>query len=150
MPELNRETFVQLWAAAKAGQTPDDEYAALLQKYMMMHEDLHQHFERIAGDPNVPLEVDGENLMLHIAMDAATEKSLATDTPAGIRDVMQDLINSQMDPGVAFHVLAQALTHETITHYNASGGETEMDPANYLNRARAYAVQAKAQHGTSA
>jgi hypothetical protein len=145
MPELNRDTFVQLWNATKAGQTANDEYAALLQKYMAMHEDMHQQFEAIANDPEAPLEVDGENLMLHIAMDAATEKALAEDLPAGIRAVMQDLLNQQMDPGVAFHVISQALMHESITHYDATG--EEMNPEGFLDRAKAYAAQAKAQYG---
>ena len=145
MPELNRDLFVELWNAAKAGRRPEDEYAVVMQKYMMMHEDMHQHFENIANDPSYPMEVDGENLMLHIAMDAAAEKSLAEDVPAGIRAVMQDLIDSRMDPGVAFHVIAQALTHETIAHHNSPEAEGEMDAGKYLERARAYAGQAKAQ-----
>lgn len=146
MPELNRDTFVQLWTMAKAGHQPEDEYAALLQKYMVMHDDLHRHFEAVAADPAHPMEVDGENLMLHIAMDAAAEKSLAEDTPPGIRAVMQDLLDSKLDPGIAFHVISQALTHETITHHNSPDADQDMDPAAYLARAQAYAVQAKAQH----
>src|SRR4051812_28613757 len=78
MPELNREVFVNLWKATKSQQRPDDEGLALFQKYMIMHEDMHAHFDRLEQDPAAPLEVDGENLLLHFTFAAATEKSLET------------------------------------------------------------------------
>ena len=88
MSELTPELFVSLWNLAKAQQTPDDADLARMQKYMVMHEDMHGHFDRLLEDPSSPMEVDGENLMLHIAMDASTERCLELGEPMGIREVM--------------------------------------------------------------
>ena len=142
MPELTREIFVGLWTSAKAGGKSPDEGLARMQKFMVMHDDMHPHLDRIAGDPAESLEVHGENLMLHIAMDAATEQSLEADDPSGIRLLMQGMIDQQFDPGHAFHVLSQAMTHEFIT---ASQQDQDMDRQRFLARATSYAEQAKAQ-----
>jgi len=144
MPELNRDLFVQLWKAAKAQQTPDDPTAALFQKYMIMHEDMHPHFDRLEQDPDAPLEVDGENLMLHIAFDAAADKSLETDNPEGVRMLMQNMLSSGMDPGRAFHVISQAIAHESILAHEAN---QDVDPQKILYRAAQYAEQAQQQGG---
>lgn len=141
MPELTRELFVSLWTMARAGQAPDDAELARMQKFMLMHDDMHPHFERFAADPSSPMEVEGENLMLHIAMDAATEKSLEFDEPAGSRDLMQGLLDAGMEPGRAFHVLSQAMMHAFLI---AAGEEREMAGQEYLDRAKAYAHQALA------
>src|SRR5688572_18799910 len=138
MPELTRDVIVSLWNQAKAGQSPADADLARMQKFMLMHDDMYEHFERFAADPACPMEVDGENLMLHIAMDAATEKSLETDEPAGIRNLMQSLLSAGIEPGRAFHVLSQAMMHGFII---AAGEEREMAVDEYLQRAADYARQ---------
>jgi hypothetical protein len=139
MPELTREIFVDIWNAAKAGQQNPDEGLARIQKFMMMHQDLHAHLDRIAAHPNEPVEVEGENLMLHIAMDAATEQMLEADDPVGVRQLMQNLIDQKLEPGRAFHVLSQAMTHEFLT---AARAGKEMDKQRFLTRATSYAEQA--------
>jgi hypothetical protein len=139
MPELTRDIFVDIWNAAKAGQQNADDGLARMQKFMMMHQDMHAHFDRIAADPAEPVEVEGDNLILHIAMDAATEQSLEADDPSGIRLLMQNLLDQKFDPGRAFHVLSQAMTHEFLTATSAGG---EMDKQRFLSRATSYAEQA--------
>src|SRR5689334_8405036 len=59
MPQLDREIFVRLWKATKSQQRPEDPDLALFQKYMIMHEDMHAHFDRLEDDPTAPLDVDG-------------------------------------------------------------------------------------------
>ena len=115
---------------------------ALLQKYMLMHEDMHEHFERFAADPSDTMIVGRENLMLHIAMDAATERSLEKDEPSGVRMLMQQMLSSNFDPGVAFHVISQALMHETIV---AGEAGKAFEPRQFLRRAADYAEQAQKQ-----
>jgi len=138
MPEITRDVFVSLWMQAKAGQSPADADLARMQKFMLMHDDMHEHLDRFAANPSCPMEVDGENLMLHIAMDAATEKTLETDEPAGIRDLMQSLLSAGIEPGRAFHVLSQAMLHAFII---AAGEEREMAVEEYLQRAADYSRQ---------
>ena len=138
MPELTREVFVSLWNQTKAGQSPVEAELARMQKFMLMHDDMHEHFERFAADTSCSMEVDSENLMLHIAMDAATEKSLETDEPAGIRDLMQSLLSAGIDPGRAFHVLSQAMMHAFII---AMDQGRQMAVEEYLERAAEYARQ---------
>lgn len=139
MPELTREIFVDIWNAAKAGQPNTDPGLAQIQKFMMMHQDLHADFDRIAADPNEPVEVGGENLMLHVAMDAATQQMLEADDPAGVRLLMQNMLDQKFEPGRAFHVLAQAMTHEFLI---AARAGQEMDKQKFLTRAASYAEQA--------
>ncbi len=146
MPELTREVFVSLWAMAKTGQAPDDADLARMQKFMLMHDDMHEHFEHIANDASASIEVEGENLMLHIAMDAATEKSLELDQPAGARALMQAMLDAQLDPGRAFHVLSQAMMHAFLI---AAGEEREMAETEYLDRARGYVQQVLAMPQSS-
>jgi hypothetical protein len=146
MQELNREIFVGLWTAARSGKTSDVADEAILQKYMLMHEDMHAHFDRIEQDPSASMEVGGENLMLHIAMDAATEKSLEQDEPSGVRMLMQQMLSSGFDPGVAFHVISQAMMHETII---AGEAGQEFEPRKFLHRAASYAEQAQNQQRPS-
>jgi hypothetical protein len=139
MPELTRAIFVDIWNAAKAGQRNADDGLARIQKFMMMHQDMHAHFDRIAADPAEPVEVGGESLMLHLAMDAATEQALEADDPSGIRLLMQSMIDQKFEPGRAFHVLSQAMTHEFLIAARAGG---EMDRQRFLARATSYAEQA--------
>ena len=139
MPELTRDVFVSLWQATKANETPEDDGLARMQKFMQMHDDMHAHFDRIAADPDAPLDVEGENLLLHIAMDAATEQSLEADDPSGVRLLMQNMLHAQFPVSRAFHVLSQAMTHEFVT---ASSEGNEMDKQRFLARAAAYAEQA--------
>src|SRR5690242_2115037 len=146
MPELTREVFVSIWTMAKAGQAPDDADLARMQKFMLMHDDMHEHFERIANDETASIDVEGENLVLHIAMDAATEKSLELDQPSGARALMQAMLDAQLDPGRAFHVLSQAMMHAFVI---AADQEREMDESEYLDRARAYVQQVLAMPQTS-
>ena len=141
MPELTREVFVSLWSMTKAGTAPDDADLARMQKYMAMHEDMHAHFEGIAADPAASIDVDGENLVLHIAMDAATEAALERDEPDGIRDFMQSMLDSNVAPGTAFHAISQAMQHEFVL---AAGRGEEMDLAQFATRAANYAAQAVA------
>src|SRR4051794_11548979 len=61
MPQLDREIFVNLWKATKSQNPPDAPDLALFQKYMIMHEDMPPHFDRLEQDPSAPLDVDGEN-----------------------------------------------------------------------------------------
>jgi hypothetical protein len=144
MPELNRALFIELWQAAKSQRTPADADLALFQKYMVMHEDMHPHFDRFEQDLAAPLEVDGENLMLHIVFDAAAEKSLETDSPPGVWMLMQNMLNTGMDPGRAFHVIAQAIAHESTI---AAQAGLEVDAQKFLYRAAQYAEQAQQQGG---
>ena len=139
MPELTREIFAEIWTAAKTGQRNADDGLARIQKFMVMHEDMHAHFDRIAADPAAPVEVGGENLMLHVAMDAATEQCLEADDPSGVRLLMQNMIDQRFEPGRAFHVLSQAMTHEFLT---AARAGNEMDKQRFLTRATSYAEQA--------
>jgi hypothetical protein len=139
MPELTREIFVQIWNDAKAGQQNTDEGLARIQKFMMMHKDMHADFDRIAGNPGEAVDVAGENLVLHVAMDAATEQSLEADDPPGIRLLMQNLLDQKFEAGEAFHVLSQAFTHEFLT---AASQKSDVDRQRFLARATSYAEQA--------
>jgi hypothetical protein len=140
--ELTRELFVSIWRQTRAGNAMEDPELARMQKFMLMHEDMHEHFERCANDPAASLEVEGENLMLHIAMDAATEKSLETDQPPGARALMQGMLDAGFEPGRAFHVMSQAMMHAFII---AAQDGRDLQPIEYLQRATGYARQAAAQ-----
>lgn len=138
MSEMTSELFLQLWQMAKSQQNHADPELQRMQKFMVMHEDMHPYFEQLEQDPSMSLEVDGENLMLHILMDSATEKSLELDEPMGIRSVMEVLLSSKVDPGVAFHVISQAMTHSFLI---AADEGREMDMFEFMSRAQQYSAQ---------
>jgi len=140
MPELTREIFVELWRMAKAQQQAEDPELQGMQKFMMLHDDMHAYFERIEADPAAPLEVDGENLILHIAMDAATENALAADQPMGIRGQMEAMLAVNIDPGRAFHVISQAMTHCFVI---AADEGREMEEVEFMARVQQYAAQVR-------
>lgn len=139
MPELTREAFVSLWKSAKSGVQSLDPDLALIQRFMLMHDEMHEVFDRCSADANASLEVDGENIMLRIAMDAAVHKSLEIDEPAGTRELMQAMLNAGLGPGRAFNVMSQAMMHAFLA---AASQDRQMREHEYLDRARVYAQQA--------
>lgn len=139
MNELTPEIFAEIWKRTRADERVEDPDLARMQKFMLLHEDLHELWDKLLADPSTPLEVEGENMMLHIAMDAATEGSLEAGQPEGIRGLFQALTTAGFDEGQAFHVLAQAMAHEFLTAAE-KGEELRLDL--YLNRATDYTGQA--------
>ena len=136
---MTPQTFASLWTSAKQGKTPDDPELARVQKYMLMHDDMHELFDAFERDPSTPPVRDGENLMLHIVMDSATEKALEWDQPPGIRKMLQGMLDGALDPAVAFHVLSNAMQHEYL---DAAAKDREMDQSDFMIRASQYAQQA--------
>jgi hypothetical protein len=141
---LTPALLAELWTAAKKQETPGDEGLAAFQKFMILHEDMHAYWDRLVEDPATPIEVDGENLLLHIAMDAATEKALERNEPEGLPGVFALLVEGGFDQGRAFHVIAQAMQHEFLT---AASQDQEMTMEGFMGRAKEYARQALEQKG---
>lgn len=139
MDELTPEVFVEIWKATKAQSPVMNPDLARFQKFMVLHEDLHPLWDRLVADPSTPLDVEGENMMLHVAMDAATEAALEAGQPEGLRGLFQGLTTAGFDEGRAFHVLSQAMMHEFVAA--AEKGE-EMTLPLFLNRATDYTGQA--------
>jgi hypothetical protein len=140
--ELNAALLAEIWRNTRAEKRLDDPDLARFQKFMILHEDMHATWDALAADPSTSLLVEGENLMLHVAMDAATETALETDQPPGLRQAFQMLTARGFDPGRAFHVLSQAMMHEFIVQ--AEQGK-ELDPKQFLTRVFDYAKQAMEQ-----
>lgn len=139
MNELTPAVLAEIWTTTKADKAMEDPDLARMQKFMVMHEDLHELWEKLVADPSTSMMVDGENMMLHIAMDAATEGALEAGQPEGLRGLFQALTTAGFDPGQAFHVLQQAMTHEFLIAAE-KGQELSLDLL--LNRATDYTGQA--------
>lgn len=139
---LTPALFAELWKSARMRQAPDDESLAAFQKFMILHEDMHPIWDRLVEDPATSLDVDGENLMLHIAMDAATEKALERNEPEGLPGVFALLVEGGFDQSRAFHVISQAMEHEFLT---AASQDQEMTLDGFLGRSKEYARQALEQ-----
>jgi hypothetical protein len=129
------ELLARLWTMAKAQQMPDDEGLEAFQRFMVLHEDMHEYWERLEKDRTASLEVDGENLLLHIAMDAATMRGLEKDQPPGLKELLQMMLRNGIEQGRAFHVLSRAMEHEFL---DAASKGQEMDLGAYFRRARDY------------
>jgi hypothetical protein len=140
--ELNAALLAEIWRSTRAEKAVEDPDLARFQKFMVLHEDMHATWDALAADPATTLVVDGETLMLHVVMDAATEKALEADEPAGLRQAFQMLTARGFDPGRAFHVLSQAMMHEFILQ--AEQGR-ELEPKDFLARVFDYAKQAMEQ-----
>ncbi len=144
MPELTPQTFAALWTMAKRDEVPDDAEHARLQKFMKLHGDMHDAWEAFEQDPAEPPVRDGENLMLHILMDATVEKALEWGQPPGIREMMQGMLDRGVEPTAAFHVLSHAMQHEYL-HAAAQG--QPMDQDQFMARAERYAREALDEGG---
>ena len=136
---LTPALLASLWKDLKEERPSADEALASFQKFMLLHEDMHPVWDRLLDDPATPLEVEGENLLLHIAMDAASEKALERNEPAGIQAVFAALVQGGIEAGDAFHVVQQAMMHEFLT---AASQNQEMSLEGFLTRAREYGKQA--------
>jgi len=138
MTELNAAVVGDLWKKAKENKTPKEPYLQSVLRFMFLHENFHAMWEKLATDPTIPLVVDGENVVLHVAMDAAAENAIQTDRPEGIRDVFEDLQSRGMEKGRAFHVISAAMRDE----YLLAGEEGEpMDQVRIYARAKDYAAR---------
>ena len=139
---LTPALLAELWRDVKAEKPAEEEDLAAFQKFRLLHEDMHAVWDRLLEDPATSLEVEGENLLLHIAMDAASEKSLMKNEPMGIQAVFAALVAGGFDEGRAFHVVQQAMMHEFLS---AASQNQEMSMEGFLSRARAYGKEAIAQ-----
>ena len=88
-----------LWKDLKEERPSQDEALAAFQKFMLLHEDMHEIWDRLVDDPATPVELNGENVILHIAMDAACEKALERNDPAGIQAVFAALVQGGFEAG---------------------------------------------------
>jgi hypothetical protein len=141
---LTPQLLAELWTSAKKHEAPADEGLAAFQKFMILHEDMHALWDKLVEDPTTSLEVDGDNLLLHIAMDAATEKALEMNEPAGLPGLFALMVEGGFDQSRAFHVLSQAMEHEFLT---AASQNQEMTLDGFMVRAKEYAKQALEQAG---
>jgi hypothetical protein len=139
MNELTPAVFAEIWTATRAERRVENPDLARFQKFMVLHEDLHPLWDRLLEDPATSLEIEGENMMLHVAMDAATEAALEAGQPEGLRGLFQALTQAGFDEGRAFHVLSQAMMHEFVIQAE-QGKEMSLDL--FLNRATDYTGQA--------
>jgi hypothetical protein len=144
MENLSPAVFADLWRAYRAGRAAEDESLAAFQKFMVMHQDMHEVWDRLAEDPSTPLVVEGENLMLHVAMDVATEGSLSRNEPPGIHALFAGLVKKGFPEGEAFHVISQAMMHEFLI---AAERGKEMELPGFFKRAADYCRQAVDQRG---
>jgi hypothetical protein len=134
--ELNAAVVGDLWKHAKSHQTPKDPFLQSVLRFMLLHENFHAMWEKLAADPTIPLVVDGENLVLHVAMDAAAENAIQTDRPEGIRELFEDLHSRGVEKGRAFHVISKAMLDE----YLLAGESGEpLDLVRFYVRAKDYA-----------
>src|SRR5258706_1730537 len=141
---LSPRLLADLWKDAKNQKAPADEGLAAFQKFMVLHEDMHAVWDKLVEDPSTSLEIDGENLLLHIAMDAATEKALEQNQPEGLPGVFALLVEGGFDQSRAFHVISQAMEHEFLT---AASQNQEMTLDGFMERSKEYARQALEQAG---
>ena len=136
MTELNAAIVGDLWKKAKESKSPKDPFLQSVLRFMLLHENFHGMWEKLAADPTIPLVVDGENVVLHVAMDAAAENAIQTDRPEGIRELFDDLESRGVEKGRAFHVISKAMLDEYLV---AGEGGEPMDLVRFYVRAKDYA-----------
>ncbi len=142
MKALTPEIMAGLWRSYRADEAPADPELAAMQKFMVLHGDMHEIWDRLLADPKTPLEIEGENLLIHIAIDSAVERALAENQPPGLQALFSALVQKGFPEGDAFHVLSQAMQHEFLT---GAGAGREMDLGDFFRRAADYCRQAMEQ-----
>ena len=144
MTELNAAVVGDLWKKAKENKTPKEPYLQSVLRFMFLHENFHEMWEKLAADPTLPLVIDGENVVLHVAMDAAAENAIQTDRPEGIKELFESLEQGGMEKGRAFHAISKAMMDEYLVA--AEAGEP-MDLVRFYARAKDYAVRTAGGQG---
>src|SRR5688572_22032303 len=114
MTELNAAIAADLWKHAKTHKTPKDPFLQSVLRFMLLHENFHPLWEKLVADPTIPLVIDGENVVLHVAMDAAAENAILTDRPEGLRELFENLEASGVEKGRAFHAISSAMRDEYL------------------------------------
>ena len=139
MQSLTAQVLADLWRAVKESRVPEDPDLAGFQKFMVLHGDMHDVWDRLLEDPETPLRLEGEDLVVHIAMDLSTERALEQNRPEGIRQIYASMVSVGLDQGQAFHVLSQAMMHEFT---GAAEQGQPMDLNAFMRRAVLYAGEA--------
>jgi len=138
MTELNAAVVGDLWKKAKENKTPKEPFLQSVLRFMLLHENFHAMWEKLAADPTIPLVVDGENVVVHVAMDAAAENAIQTDRPEGIKELFEGLQTRGVEKERAFHVISSAMRDEYLVAGEA--GEP-MDHVRLYARAKDYAAR---------
>jgi hypothetical protein len=139
---LTPAVLAELWKAFREDRAPDDPELAAVQKFMVLHGDMHPYWDRLLEDPAAPLVAEGEDLLRHVAIDTATERALERNEPPGLQALFSALVQKGIGEGEAFHVVAQAMEDEFVEE--AQAGRT-MGPAGFFRRAAEYCRQAMEQ-----
>jgi hypothetical protein len=127
-----RRMYSDAWADAKQGAvlTP---LAAQIVKVIEEHPEYQSFIERSSTEVEFGPEQGQSNPYLHMGLHLAVREQLATNRPAGIREVFDQLAKASVDPHAAEHALLECLAESL---WDAQRNQALPDDARYLERLR--------------
>jgi hypothetical protein len=127
-----RRMYSDAWANAKRGAVLSP-LAAQIVKVIEEHPDYQSLMESSSISVEFLPEQGQSNPYLHMGLHLAIREQLATNRPAGIREVFEQLAKTSGDPHAAEHAMLECLAESL---WDAQRNQALPDDAIYLERLR--------------
>jgi hypothetical protein len=125
-----RRMYSDAWASAKQGALLSP-LSAQIVKVIEEHPEYQSIIEHSSIAVDFPPGRGQSNPYLHMGLHLAIRDQLATNRPAGIRDVFERLARASGDPHAAEHAMLECLAESL---WDAQRNQAPPDDALYLER----------------
>jgi hypothetical protein len=129
MKALNRQVMRLAWQMAEMGAQLEGEEKRLVD-CMRLHPEYARLWERLDGLSEREIEADGTNPILHIQIHATVENQLEQDSPAGVREIVEELLGRGISRHDAVHAVGSVLIQEI---YGILKEQRAFEPERYLS-----------------
>lgn len=123
-----RQHFFTTWAKHRANQ-PLDQLESQLLAVILQHPEYHATLEQQDLDYRYQPEQGMSNPFLHMGLHLALRDQIAMDRPAGIKTVIQNLLNKHQDEHQVEHLCIEQLA---LSLWNAQRNQQVPDEQAYL------------------
>lgn len=127
-----RRMYSDAWTSAKQGAVLSP-LAAQIVRVIEEHPEYQSFIERSSIGLEFLPEQGQSNPYLHMGLHLAVREQLATNRPAGIREVFEQLAKASGDPHAAEHAMLECLAESL---WDAQRNQALPDEALYLERLR--------------
>lgn len=108
---LNRQNMWDIWQKAKLGETIEGEAVAIAAA-MREHPEYTDIWDHLDKLPDEQIMRDGVNPILHVQMHAVVENQLDQNNPAGVSQILAELLRKKRSRHEAIHMIAMVLIEE--------------------------------------
>jgi Domain of unknown function (DUF1841) len=138
-----RRMYSDAWADARQGAVLSP-LAAQIVKVIEEHPEYQSFIERSSIAIEFMPEQGQSNPFLHMGLHLAIREQVATNRPAGVREVFAQLAKASGDPHAAEHAMLECLAESL---WEAQRNQVPPDDALYLERLRQLPVRGRSSGG---